>query len=310
MTKIIAIYARKILKKVFSKIDEFQKIYKCYFKNNRIYEKIDPVFSLFPKQNVLNDKIFYYNFIGGKVRKEYFKREWGVSDSERIGQPHWNACLWTNKDPRYACSEDYYEWLDLLTAIANAKDSFNFLKLGAFVGRWEAFAAIANHSYERLKCKLVSVECDPDHIERIIQTFEDNNIIDFPEVEHEIVLLSVGKENKNENNTISLNTLIDKFEVVDLIDSDIQGAESEVFNSSAAYLLNKKVKRVHIGTHGKEIDMQFKKFFTDIGWQNINLFGWYEKVILPQGKMVFQDGIQTWVNPRFHNNDTSDIRTS
>lgn len=96
--------------------------------------------------------------------------------------------------------------------------------------------------------------------------------------------------------TITLNSLLLNYDFVDLIDMDIQGKELDVIRDSV-YLLNKKVKRVQIGTHSQEIDKGLEQIFKAEGW-NCN-------VLLPSGStcqtqygvLNTQDGIQTWTNP-------------
>ncbi|MBP7074084.1 MAG: FkbM family methyltransferase [Rhabdochlamydiaceae bacterium] len=97
--------------------------------------------------------------------------------------------------------------------------------------------------------------------------------------------------------TITLNSLLEKYEHVDLIDMDIQGFELAVLEASID-LLNKKVKRLHIGTHSKEIDEGLKNLFQKHGWQNVHLFPCLATSTTPYGVIEFNDGIQSWANPR------------
>lgn len=97
--------------------------------------------------------------------------------------------------------------------------------------------------------------------------------------------------------TITLNSILVDYDRVDLIDMDIQGSELEVLSASID-LLNQKVKRVHIGTHSKEIDDGLKKLFLEQGWKNIHLYPLFGTCATPYGMNTFNDGIQSWVNPR------------
>jgi hypothetical protein len=265
--------------------------------NNILYNDIDDVFDLFPTDKWKDDDDFFYNFIGGKVRKAHWKK---FRQGKIINRPAFDAGLSTNKSPRYACSEDYFEWVDLLTALRDAENQFNFLKLGAHTGRWEAFSAVANHSYKRLPCHIISVE----PISYMIRhTFDDNGIFEFEEkINHEVVSAWVANttrmhRDKKISKLISISDLILKFngQPIDLIDCDCQGRECSIFHG-ARESLNKFVKRVHIGTHGTFVDKIIYQLFESMGWNNIYNFGWGKEVDLPQGKIIFQDGIQTWVN--------------
>jgi len=97
--------------------------------------------------------------------------------------------------------------------------------------------------------------------------------------------------------TITLNSLLGKFDHVDLIDMDVQGVEFSIINSSID-LLCEKVKRVHIGTHSTEIDRNLFELFTKKNWENVHSFPVFTKKMTPYGLVEFNDGIQSWINPK------------
>ena len=82
---------------------------------------------------------------------------------------------------------------------------------------------------------------------------------------HEIAQLRnrlvVGRDARRVRRTraVSLKTLLESSQRVDLIDADIQGVEAEVFEP-AATLLAAKVRRTHIGTHDRDNEPHFKSF--------------------------------------------------
>jgi hypothetical protein len=84
---------------------------------------------------------------------------------------------------------------------------------------------------------------------------------------------------------------------VDLIDLDVQGAELEVLEASSEQLCE-KVKRVHIGTHGRDIEEGLRARFRALGWENLNDYGSNCECETPYDRIRFQDGVQTWVNPK------------
>lgn len=105
------------------------------------------------------------------------------------------------------------------------------------------------------------------------------------------------KRRKEVVKTISLNSILIDYDLVDLIDMDIQSAELEVLSASID-LLNQKVKRLHIGTHSKEIDEGLRKLFIQHGWKNVHLYPSFSTCTTSYGMNTFNDGVQSWINPR------------
>jgi FkbM family methyltransferase len=99
---------------------------------------------------------------------------------------------------------------------------------------------------------------------------------------------------------VSLNSLIPPGVMVDLIDADVQGSEAEVFEA-AAHRLIESVRRVHIGTHSDENEDRLRRLFGDLGWENVNDYPHGRDNETPYGWIPFQDGVQTWINPRLAN---------
>jgi hypothetical protein len=100
-----------------------------------------------------------------------------------------------------------------------------------------------------------------------------------------------------------LRSLLDRLLVVDLIDLDVQGAEFEVLEA-AAEALDRRVKRIHIGTHGRNIEAALRSLFGRPGWKCRNLFPCHSSVATDWGLISFQDGVQTWLNPTFSSSAT------
>ena len=93
--------------------------------------------------------------------------------------------------------------------------------------------------------------------------------------------------------------------MVDFIDLDIQGSEFTVL-AVAIIDLCEKVKRIHIGTHGKDIEDRLRDLFVSAGWINIFDFSTGSTVDTDFGLVTFGDGVQSWVNPEF----VKEIQTS
>jgi len=95
---------------------------------------------------------------------------------------------------------------------------------------------------------------------------------------------------------VTLADVIAPYPRVDLIDLDVQGAEYEVL-ASAIDLVNKRVRRLHIGTHSSRIEEQLRHLFTAHNWQMVNDYPGQSTSQTPYGSIHFGDGVQTWVNP-------------
>ncbi len=84
---------------------------------------------------------------------------------------------------------------------------------------------------------------------------------------------------------------------VDLIDFDIQGEELAAI-SSAIDLMDGQVARIHIGTHTLEIEAGLRELLSAHGWHCRYDFSLNAEHATPYGNMLFEDGVQSWVNPR------------
>jgi len=66
--------------------------------------------------------------------------------------------------------------------------------------------------------------------------------------------------------SITLESVLGPFDFVDFIESDIQQSEIVVF-PPAMDVLKKKVRRIHIGTHGLDVHNSLRDNFYDNGWE-------------------------------------------
>jgi len=94
----------------------------------------------------------------------------------------------------------------------------------------------------------------------------------------------------------ALAPLLLKHETIDLMDLDVQGLEFNVL-STAASEINERVRRVHIGTHGRDIEDQLRALFSGLGWTCIRNYPCGSMTETPYGLVEFVDGIQAWINP-------------
>ena len=93
-------------------------------------------------------------------------------------------------------------------------------------------------------------------------------------------------------------SILANYDVLDLVDIDVQGEEVRVISSVLA-MINEKVKRLHIGTHSPSIEEQLIEILSIQGWKCVRSYRTGQVNETPYGHITFQDGIQTWVNQRF-----------
>lgn len=96
----------------------------------------------------------------------------------------------------------------------------------------------------------------------------------------------------------TLDQILQQETCVDLLDMDVQGAERHIIPASIKSLSD-KVKRLHIGTHSNQIDADLIATMSDANWLNVRTYLSKHSQETPVGTIAFQDGIQTWMNPKF-----------
>ncbi len=53
-----------------------------------------------------------------------------------------------------------------------------------------------------------------------------------------------------------------------------------------------------IGTHSRHIEARLKQKFARLGWRNAFSFPCHSETPTAFGPVQFEDGVETWVNPR------------
>jgi FkbM family methyltransferase len=96
--------------------------------------------------------------------------------------------------------------------------------------------------------------------------------------------------------TITLAELLGPFEKVDFLEADIQQSEILVFPEFID-LLRRKVRRIHIGTHGLEAHNMLHKLFAEGGWEIIFSYAPESTHESEFGSFKTNDGILTVKNP-------------
>jgi hypothetical protein len=95
---------------------------------------------------------------------------------------------------------------------------------------------------------------------------------------------------------ITLQDILSPFDVVDYVESDIQQSEIFVFPPYMT-LLKRKVRRVHIGTHGRDVHDTLSDLFKKDGWDILFNYKPNSTFTSPLGKFSTNDGVLTAVNP-------------
>jgi FkbM family methyltransferase len=96
----------------------------------------------------------------------------------------------------------------------------------------------------------------------------------------------------------TLSAMLEGFDRVDLADLDVQGVEADAVQEAIG-ALTAKVGRLHIGTHSREIEARLASILGPAGWRCLRAWPCLRWNRTEFGWIRFNDGVQTWVNPRF-----------
>ena len=273
------------------------------------------------------------DFLGTTARRE-FLQSW-ISPTPSYGE---------NYPP---ADEDLFAWIDLLTAVLSAGESFTMMELGAGYGLWSIRAAKAVQQRRGIPFKLVAVEAEPHHFSWLNVTFADNGLnpadhnlveaavsdspgkalfyVASPDLEssaprewwgqslikdYEVVGEWLGSSDEErpvamlksgwrsvEVARITLNELLREHALVDFIHMDLQREELPAVRSSIE-ALDRKVKFLQIGTHSDEIEAGLREILSGHGWICRADYPGNGIRQTHYGEMTFQDGVQSWANPK------------
>jgi FkbM family methyltransferase len=250
---------------------------------------------------------FSINSLGSKTRLSYLS-----AGFEHIDKPQPNAEL--------------FEWIDMLDAVYTAKSRVTVADFGAGYGRVLVNAAQAARQLGK-HFMLIGVEAERTHFEWMLEHFADNGV---PPSQYMAVRAPVTAEPRTVFFTeghpdewygqsviesehaafgnwlnarvvtlqsVAASTVLHDFDRIDALHMDIQGEEVSVFKSMID-LVQSRVRRVHIGTHSREIDGEFEALFAALGWTPRFRFPCGAKgVQTDYGVIDFCDGVQSWINP-------------
>jgi FkbM family methyltransferase len=189
------------------------------------------------------------------------------------------------------------------------------LELGAGYGRWTVNAAAAVRAYhDDLPTRLIAVEAEPTHYKWLKQHARDNGVrakllraavaAESGQVEFAVgdaagwygQAIADGTwspERVERVRAVTLSSLLEPLDEIDLIHLDVQGAELAVLAEAAPRL--DRVRRIHVGTHNREVEDGLRRLFADLGWTSVNDYASGSTSETPFGELTFQDGVQTWL---------------
>ncbi len=274
-----------------------------------------PVFDKIEPWRGIIEPGFAVDFLGIKTRRYFFSDNLLSVDSPSHIAPSL---------PPF--DEEYLEWIDLLESIAAALDRYTILELGAGWGRWLVRAAVALHRMRReTSYTLVGVEAEPTHFEWLNIHLQDNEVdltrchlvnaavapedgevwfvtghpsewygqavVDSPR----LVLADYPDAHVLKVRAVTLDSILRPLPLVDLADLDVQGAELDLLRAAAAQV-DRKVRRLHIGTHKPEIEAGLRKLLAGLGWEKVYDFPMNSEQETSWGRIRFQDGVQSWIN--------------
>jgi len=301
-----------------------------------------PIFERFGRTAAWDDGARRCNFLGGLSRCE-----WEPQVTPTLLSSGASALVDDDRSLPHPLSEDYYEWIDLLTAVAGAGPRVVMVELGAGYGRWAVNCAMACRRVmgrEPPAALLIAVEGDRRRIGWLSEHFEMNGLHHDDAVEFHLIEAVVGRNaapavfeegpvtdysfgtarltpaamtavlasgaervglrNPNIDYTgrvVTATPLADILDLanapVDYLSIDIQGAEAEVVEGGID-AMNRLVRRVHLGTHGHDLEDRVHDCLIANGWLITRFWRRHTDCHAEYGRFTTDDGIIAALNPR------------
>jgi len=96
--------------------------------------------------------------------------------------------------------------------------------------------------------------------------------------------------------SVTLKDVLSPFDQIDFVEADIQQSEINVFPPFVG-LLRKKVRRIHLATHGKDTHIALRDMFADEGWEIVFSYEPDSEFDTPLGRLKTNDGVLSVINP-------------
>lgn len=298
-----------------------------------IFAAHHPIFGLFPPFAGPTERGFTLDFLGAYTNASWFCDK--TNGAYRLHYPsRENLChlseQWEDSaiiQTEYPIiDEEYFEYIDVLDSVIQAKANFTMIEVGAGYGHWSvtAFKALSylrrRHKVDVMDWHFIAIEPEPFHFSWTQKHFRRNGIDKSKSTflncglgedgtwgymtknspyRYGAAIHATEKANAYKFRLISLNTVLSSLDHCDLLDVDIQGAEAREL-SRAIDIIDNKVYKIHVGTHGAGAHKNVFDLFDGRGWINVNDIPRspsYQHQLYGGIKML--DGVQTWINPKF-----------
>lgn len=219
------------------------------------------------------------------------------------------------------------EWASVLRAVLDSpkREKMVVVEVGAGWGPWLVASHAAASQLGVEDVTLVGIEGSYEHVEFMRQHLSDNGIdparhrlihgvaavndgeVEFPDVDdpglnygasiasNDTLRSAVPVARTVRLQGYSLPTLLGPYSFVDLLHIDVQGLEADLILASLNTIAG-KVRRIVVGTHGRNLEYSLMKEFSEKGW----LLEADEACCYQQraGKLDLRlDGCQAWRNP-------------
>lgn len=280
------------------------------------------IVSQFPAWHGEAEPDSYRNFLGVRTRLRYMPP--GIGYEALAGQVEGTP----NQDR--AGLQDVPEWAGVLAAVLDAGPRFVGVELGAGFGPFVVGAAKAAEQRGIRDIRLVAVEGAASHVEWMHEHFRDNGLdpdqhtiicgvvgtydgtAQFPKIRNPAVEWGAEARFDGPNGPhrtpqptlefvtvpcISLPTLLRNLGPIDFVHFDIQGAERDVIRESIE-ILDARVRRVVVGTHGRDIEHDLFSIMNRHGWKIEAEKACSFRNDDVHGVVLKQDGVHVWRNPR------------
>lgn len=214
--------------------------------------------------------------------------------------------------------DEYPEWVDLLASVVRTPLNRHYVvfELGARIGTWGVRALAARRQLmggTLANATFLGLESEAKYVSWMRYHVRANGMEPYSVLVH-------GAAKRRAAAAYSLSELMAQAKVdhVDLLDLDVQGAESGFFaRSNVLQQLNESVVHVHVGTHSASIHKELRAIFLDrLKWREVlnlphsgtahdstlrdslqtNAAAWTRT---NYGPVNVRDGMLGYVNPRF-----------
>lgn len=253
-----------------------------------------PVFRRFPPVTFGNDyhRGYTVDFLGCRQRPEGNATRVGdvisTATATRIEMLVRYQNNSTTPSPLPFVDEEYFEFIDVLTAIVEVSDAgkseLTVVEVGSGSGApWasRAVAAWRHLNGQGAKCRVGLIEVDPVKVADLHASLDNIGLSGCDVTIWDMDVRSVP-----------LAEVLAQFSSIDYLDIDIQGHELALVRESREFL-RQRVGKIHIGTHSREIHFKLEQSFLQDGWDVVWSFPTLSYSETPFGHVVFTDGVLT-----------------